>query len=100
MNFYSLEKCAEIMGNTEPAWSKELKVLEFVRPLWQHSTQVVKQNMASVRIMSADEENFMHFFVLQHLNMIVESVDQEQSDKYMDELIELMTRYQSLGGKL
>ena len=100
MNFYSLEKCAEIMGNTEPAWSKELKVLEFVRPLWQHSTQVVKQNMASGRIMSADEENFMHFFVLQHLNMIVESVDQEQSDKYMDELIELMTRYQSLGGKL
>ncbi|MBQ2128665.1 MAG: hypothetical protein II429_06015, partial [Prevotella sp.] len=60
----------------------------------------VKQNMSSGRVLSADDENYMHFFVLQHLNLIVESADATLSEKYMDELIQLMSRYKELGGHL
>ena len=100
LNFYCLEKCADIISSTNPAWTKELGVMEFVRPLWQQSTSVVKQNMATGQIISKDKENYMHFLVLQHLNMIVETLDRAQSDKYMQELVGLMTQYTDMGGNL
>jgi hypothetical protein len=34
------------------------------------------------------------------LNLIVESADATLSEKYMDELIQLMSRYKELGGHL
>ena len=84
----------------DPSWAKEFQVMEFVSPKWQRSSNIVKQNMSSGRVLSADNENYMHFFVLQHLNLIVESADATLSEKYMDELIQLMSRYKELGGHL
>ena len=65
-----------------------------------YDMQVIKQNMANGRIMSADEENYMHFLVLQHLNMLMESLGAEQYEKSTDELIELMSSYRNKGGNL
>ena len=100
MNFYALEKCADIIRITDPSWSKEVKAEAFINALWQHSVGVIKQNMASGRIMSADEENYMHFLVLQHLNILMESLATEQYENSTDELIELMTSYRDKGGNL
>lgn len=100
VNFYVLESCAELAKRMDPSWAKEFQVMEFVSPKWQRSSNIVKQNMSSGRVLSADNENYMHFFVLQHLNLIVESADATLSEKYMDELIQLMSRYKELGGHL
>ena len=100
MNMYALEKCADVLRITDPSWSKDLKTKEFINPLWQHSVEVIKQNMASGRIMSADDENYMHFVVLQHLSMLMEALEDDQYEKCTNELIDLMTNYREKGGSL
>ena len=100
VNFYVLEQCADIIQATDPSWAKELKVMDFVKPMWKNSVAVIQQNMASGRILSADDVNYLHFFVLQHLNMIMESTDSNESGTYTEELIKLMGTYKNMGGNL
>ncbi len=100
LNFYVLQNCAEIASKSDPSLIKSLKMVEFVQPIWNRSVSLLKNNMNSGRVVSADDENFMHFYVLQQLNMVIEQAAPAQSDKYMNELIELMTRYKELGGSL
>ncbi len=101
LNFYVLENCADIASKTNPSWIKtDLKVLDFAKPIWTRSTAILKQNMASGRILSADDENFMHFFVLQQLNSIMTAANIPEADKYFEELLQLMTQYRDMGGRL
>ena len=100
VNFYVLEQCADIAGNMDASWNKELKVMEFVKPIWKHSVAMLKQNMNSGRVISADEVNYLHFFVLQHLSLIMESANSNEAGTYTEELVLLMTRYKELGGNL
>jgi hypothetical protein len=96
-----LENCADIASKTNPSWIKtDLKVLDFAKPIWTRSTAILKQNMASGRILSADDENFMHFFVLQQLNSIMTAANIPEADQYFEELLQLMTQYRDMGGRL
>ena len=100
VNLYVLEQCADIASKVDASWAKTYKVMEFATPLWQQSSAILKQNMSSGRVVSADEENYTHFYILQHLSMLIESADANQGEKYTNELIQLMTRYKELGGNL
>ena len=56
--------------------------------------------MNSGRVISADDVNYLHFFVLQHLSLIMDAANCNEAGTYTEQLVQLMSRYKELGGNL
>ncbi len=100
LHLYTLEQCADVATKVNPSWAKTLRVMEFAKPIWQHSTALLKQNMSNGLVVSADEENYLHFYILQHLDLLIEKTHDAQAENYTKELIQLINQYREMGGSL
>ena len=84
-----------ILGNKQQAMS-------IINDLWRNSVQYMKWycSLEGFRFESAQTECLTHFYILQQLAALTDTIDQATADKQMNELSLLTSIYEQRGGKL
>ena len=84
-----------MLGKTKPA-------LEIINSLWNNSSQYMKWycSLSGFRFDSAKQDCLMHFYILQQINALTQTLDEKLADKQMKELTILGGIYQEKGGDL
>ncbi|MDE5570449.1 MAG: hypothetical protein K2I86_00075 [Prevotella sp.] len=78
------------------------QALDIINSLWSNSVQYMKWycSLSGFRFDSAKEECLMHFYILQQVNALTQTIDKKLADKQVEELTILGTIYQERGGEL
>ena len=87
------------------AWAtlgKNKQALEIIDSLWKNSVQYMKWycSLSDYRFESSKQDCLMHFYILQQVNGLMQTIDQKKADKQLEELSILGTIFQEKGGDL
>jgi len=81
---------------------KNKQALEIIDSLWKNSVQYMKWycSLSDYRFESSKQDCLMHFYILQQVNGLMQTIDQKKADKQLEELSILGTIFQEKGGDL
>ena len=87
------------------AWAtlgNKQEALKIINSMWRTSTQYMKWycSLQGMRFDSAKNDCLMHFYILQQVVALTETVDQKLAEKQMNELALLGSFYEKKGGSL
>ncbi len=78
------------------------QALDILNSLWENSVQYMKWycSLSGFRFDSAKQDCLMHFYILQQVNALVQTIDPKLAEQEMKELTILASIYQEKGGNL
>ena len=87
------------------AWAllgQKKQALDIIDSLWKNSVQYMKWycSLEGFRFDSAKQDCLMHFYILQQVNGLTQTLDEKLADKQLNELSILGSYYQERGGNL
>ncbi len=87
------------------AWAmlgKKKQSLDILNSLWTNSVQYMKWycSLTGFRFDSAQQDCLMHFYILQQINALTQTIEPKLAEKQLKELSILGTIYQEKGGDL
>jgi hypothetical protein len=90
------------MARAWVALEKNKEALAILKKLWTNSEQYAQWylNLDGYRFDSAQSDFIMHFYIMQQVLGLAETVDDKWYQTHMARLSELMTAFEAKGGKL
>ena len=76
--------------------------MSIVKPMWMNSAQYMfyYSSLDGVRFKSAENDAIMHFYILQQLISLAQSIDKSWTDARVVELSALVKMFEDKGGNL
>ena len=83
------------LGDTKQA-------MDIIKPMWKNSTEYMfyYSSLEGYRFKSSENDAIMHFYILQQLMGLSQSVDKKWTDEHMIELSALVKMFEDKGGNL
>ena len=90
------------MARTWAALGDTKQAMDIVKPMWTNSAQYMYYytSLDGMRFKSAENDAVMHFYILQQLISLAQTVDSEWTDQRVKELSALMKMFEDKGGNL
>ena len=90
------------MARAWAALGDKQKAMDIIKPMWTNSAQYMHYytSLDGVRFKSAENDGIMHFYILQQLAGLSQSIDKSWTDSRMLELSALVKMFEDKGGNL
>ena len=90
------------MARSWAALGDKKKAMDIVKPMWTNSSQYMfyYSSLNGVRFKSAENDAIMHFYILQQLISLAQSIDKSWTDARVVELSALVKMFEDKGGNL
>ena len=90
------------MARAWAALGDKQKAMDIIKPLWTNSTQYMFYycSLDGTRFKSAENDAVMHFYIIQQLAGLSQTIDKEWTDTRMAELGVLVKMFEDKGGNL
>ena len=90
------------MARAWAALGDKQKAMDIIKPLWTNSTQYMFYycSLDGTRFKSAENDAVMHFYIIQQLAGLSQTIDKEWTDARMAELGVLVKMFEDKGGHL
>ena len=90
------------MARAWAALGETKKAMDIVKPMWTNSAQYMfyYSSLDGVRFKSAENDAVMHFYILQQLMGLSQTIDKKWTDDHMTELSALVKMFEDKGGNL
>ena len=90
------------MARAWAALGDKQKAMDIIKPLWTNSTQYMFYycSLDGTRFKSAENDAVMHFYIIQQLAGLSQTIDKEWTDARMAELGVLVKMFEDKGGNL
>jgi hypothetical protein len=90
------------MARAWAALGDSKQAMDIIKPMWKNSSQYMfyYTSLEGMRFKSAENDVIMHFYILQQLLGLAQTIDKTWSDQRMVELSALVKLFEDKGGNL